>query len=28
VTTEELKGAAHFWLVNSVRGWCAGTLID
>jgi branched-subunit amino acid aminotransferase/4-amino-4-deoxychorismate lyase len=28
VTMEELKGAAHFWLVNSVRGWCAGTLID
>ena len=28
VTVEELKGAAHFWLVNSVRGWCAGTLID
>ena len=28
VTTEELKGAAHFWLVNSVCGWCAGTLID
>ena len=28
VTVEELKGAAHFWLVNSVRGWCPGALID
>jgi branched-subunit amino acid aminotransferase/4-amino-4-deoxychorismate lyase len=28
VTLEQLKGAAHFWLVNSVRGWCAGALID
>ena len=28
VTVEDLKGADHFWLVNSVRGWCAGVLID
>ena len=28
VTVEELKAAAHFWLVNSVRGWCNGVLID
>ena len=28
VTVEELKAAAHFWLVNSVRGWCSGALID
>ena len=28
VTVEELRAAAHFWLVNSVRGWCPGVLID
>jgi para-aminobenzoate synthetase/4-amino-4-deoxychorismate lyase len=28
VTMEELKAAAHIWLVNSVRGWCSGVLLD
>jgi branched-subunit amino acid aminotransferase/4-amino-4-deoxychorismate lyase len=28
VTKEQLKVATRFWLVNSVRGWCAATLID
>jgi branched-subunit amino acid aminotransferase/4-amino-4-deoxychorismate lyase len=28
VTVEELKAAARFWLVNSVRGWCPGVFID
>jgi branched-subunit amino acid aminotransferase/4-amino-4-deoxychorismate lyase len=28
VTVEQLKTAPRFWLVNSVRGWCEGVLID
>jgi len=28
VTKEQLKGATRFWLVNSVRGWAAGALIE
>ena len=28
VTVEQLKTAPRFWLVNSVRGWCAATLIE
>lgn len=28
VTVEQLKAAPRFWLVNSVRGWCAAELID
>lgn len=28
VTVEQLKTAPRFWLVNSVRGWCDGVLID
>ena len=28
VTVEQLKRAPRFWLVNSVRGWCEGTLVD
>jgi branched-subunit amino acid aminotransferase/4-amino-4-deoxychorismate lyase len=28
VTVGELKEAARFWLVNSVRGWCQGVLIE
>lgn len=28
VTVEQLKGATRFWLVNSVRGWCAATFTD
>jgi para-aminobenzoate synthetase/4-amino-4-deoxychorismate lyase len=28
VTKEQLKGAPRFWLVNSVRGWAAGALIE
>jgi para-aminobenzoate synthetase/4-amino-4-deoxychorismate lyase len=28
VTVDQLKGAARFWLVNSVRGWSPGVLID
>jgi branched-subunit amino acid aminotransferase/4-amino-4-deoxychorismate lyase len=26
VTVEQLRGAAQFWLVNSVRGWCTASL--
>ena len=28
VTVEQLKAATRFWLVNSVRGWCPGVLIE
>jgi len=28
VTVEELKRAPRVWLVNSVRGWCEGVLVD
>ena len=28
VTVEQLKRAPRFWLVNSVRGWCEGVLVD
>jgi para-aminobenzoate synthetase/4-amino-4-deoxychorismate lyase len=28
VTVEQFKGAPRFWLVNSVRGWCEGVLVD
>jgi len=28
VTKEQFKGATRFWLVNSVRGWAAGALIE
>ena len=28
VTVEQLKRAPRFWLVNSVRGWCDGVLVD
>jgi len=28
VTVEQLKKAPRFWLVNSVRGWCDGVLVD
>jgi len=28
VTVEQLKAAPRFWLVNSVRGWCAGEFVD
>jgi para-aminobenzoate synthetase/4-amino-4-deoxychorismate lyase len=28
VTIVELKAAARFWMVNSVRGWCPAMLID
>jgi branched-subunit amino acid aminotransferase/4-amino-4-deoxychorismate lyase len=28
VTVERLRAAARFWLVNSVRGWCLGVLIE
>ena len=28
VTVEQLKSAPRFWLVNSVRGWLEGVLID
>lgn len=28
VTVEQLRSAARFWLVNSVRGWCPGALLD
>jgi branched-subunit amino acid aminotransferase/4-amino-4-deoxychorismate lyase len=28
VTVEQLRSAARFWLVNSVRGWCAAALTD
>jgi branched-subunit amino acid aminotransferase/4-amino-4-deoxychorismate lyase len=28
VTVEQLKRASRFWLVNSVRGWVAGALIE
>ena len=27
VTVEELRTAARFWLVNSVRGWCEAVLL-
>jgi branched-subunit amino acid aminotransferase/4-amino-4-deoxychorismate lyase len=27
VTVEQLRAAARFWLVNSVRGWCDAVLI-
>ena len=28
VTVEQLKTAPRFWLVNSVRGWCPGVLVE
>jgi len=28
VTLEQLKRAPRVWLVNSVRGWCEGVLVD
>jgi branched-subunit amino acid aminotransferase/4-amino-4-deoxychorismate lyase len=28
VTVGQLRAATGFWLVNSVRGWCTGMLID
>jgi hypothetical protein len=28
VTVEQLKRAPRCWLVNSVRGWCEGVLVD
>jgi para-aminobenzoate synthetase/4-amino-4-deoxychorismate lyase len=28
VTVEQLRSAARFWLVNSVRGWCPAVLVD
>jgi para-aminobenzoate synthetase/4-amino-4-deoxychorismate lyase len=28
VTVEQLRSATRFWLVNSVRGWISGALID
>src|SRR5204863_393430 len=28
VTVEELRAATRFWLVNSVRGWISGVLIE
>ena len=28
VTVEQLKRAPRFWLVNSVRGWSEGVLVD
>ena len=28
VTVEQLRAAARFWLVNSVRGWCPAILVE
>jgi len=28
VTVEQLRAAARFWLVNSVRGWCPAVLVE